>query len=114
MDERLIGILEDHLNDAERIRRAWLATTLPDTSDDEVAGLLTWRKYVVLEGPSGTGKTEMATRLVKQKYGGRGSVIQFHPGTTYESFIGGLAPAEGGGVERAGRIIEQVMRGFTA
>lgn len=95
-DERRIGVMKAHLNDAERIRRAWLATTLPDTSDDEVADLLAWRKYAVLEGPPGTGKTEMATRLIQKKYAGRGRVIQFHPGTTYESFIGGLAPAEGG------------------
>lgn len=95
-DERRIDPMKAQQADAERIRRAWLATTLPNTTDDDVLQLLEWRKYVVLEGPPGTGKTEMATRLLKERYGGNGRVIQFHPGTTYESFIGGLAPEEGG------------------
>jgi 5-methylcytosine-specific restriction enzyme B len=34
--------------------------------------------------------------LLREAYGGHGRAIQFHPGTTYESFVGGLAPHEGG------------------
>lgn len=95
-EERRIGVMAAERNDAERIRRAWMATTLPNTTDDDVMTLLGRRKYVVLEGPPGTGKTEMATRILRERYGGRGQVIQFHPGTTYESFVGGLAPEQGG------------------
>jgi 5-methylcytosine-specific restriction protein B len=35
----------------------------------------------------------MATQLLSREYGGKGRSIQFHPNTTYENFIGGLAPA---------------------
>ena len=48
---------------------------------------------MIIQGLPGTGKTMMATDLLKKEYGGRGHSIQFHPNTTYENFIGGLAPA---------------------
>lgn len=110
-EERRIGVMAAARQDSERIRRSWMATTLPTTSDDDVCGLLARRKYVVLEGPPGTGKTEMATRILREKYAGRGRIIQFHPGTTYESFIGGLAPEQGGSMgftlaPRAGHLME--------
>jgi 5-methylcytosine-specific restriction protein B len=37
----------------------------------------------------------MATGILSHSYGGRGRSIQFHPNTTYENFIGGLAPTLG-------------------
>ena len=94
--ERGIGVVAAHAPDEDRVRRAWLRTTLPDTTDERVAQLLATRNYVVLEGPPGTGKTELATRLLAGTYGHRGRIIQFHPGTTYEHFVGGLAPESGG------------------
>ena len=48
---------------------------------------------MILQGSPGTGKTMMATDLIRLEYGGFGHTIQFHPNTSYENFIGGLAPA---------------------
>lgn len=95
-DERRIAPMKAAQDDAERIRRGWMATTLPDITDDEVADLLSRRNYVIIEGPPGTGKTELALRMLRERYGSNGHAIQFHPGTTYETFVGGLAPQEGG------------------
>jgi 5-methylcytosine-specific restriction protein B len=94
--ERRIEPKKAYQEGAERLRRSWMSRVLPTTSDVEVTRLLATRRFVVVEGPPGTGKTELATRLVENEYRGRGRVIQFHPGTTYESFVGGLAPRDGG------------------
>jgi len=95
-DERRLAPKKEFQAESEDLRRAWMAKVLPGTTDSEVATLLERRRFVVIEGPPGTGKTELATCLLTNRYGGRGRVIQFHPGTTYESFIGGLAPRDGG------------------
>lgn len=95
-DERRIEPKKAFQQSAEELRRAWMSRVLPDASDESVRELLTRRRFVIIEGPPGTGKTELATRLLRTTYGGRGRVIQFHPGTTYESFIGGLSPRDGG------------------
>ncbi len=41
-----------------------------------------------------TGKTRMALQLLQRAYQGNGFSIQFHPNTTYENFVGGLAPVQ--------------------
>jgi 5-methylcytosine-specific restriction protein B len=66
-------------------------------SETDVRDLLRTRRFVVLQGPPGTGKTRMATIVLRELYAGRGRSIQFHPNTTYENFIGGLAPASSAG-----------------
>ena len=78
--------------DAARIQAAYYAHLFPFSGEVETAELLGNRKYVILQGPPGTGKTRMALELLKQSYGGNGQTIQFHPNTTYENFVGGLAP----------------------
>ncbi len=90
--ERGFQPLKGAEEDARRIRTAYYACMLPDCSLDEVAALLERRKYVVLQGPPGTGKTRMALELLEAIYQDNGMTIQFHPNTTYEGFIGGLAP----------------------
>jgi len=70
---------------------------MPDVSANEIVDLLDQRRYVILEGPPGTGKTRMAQELINQLYSGRGRTIQFHANSTYEDFVGGLAPERDAG-----------------
>ena len=77
---------------AEEIRSAWLDCLMPGIERNELRGLLDSRRYVILQGPPGTGKTKMALDLLADEYKGLGRSIQFHANTTYENFIGGLAP----------------------
>jgi 5-methylcytosine-specific restriction protein B len=84
--------LKSKESDAERIRSGYFTQILPDVPEKKVAALLQSQRYAIVEGPPGTGKTRMALRLLKLHYGGRGTSIQFHPNTTYENFVGGLAP----------------------
>jgi len=81
-----------HDSEADRIEAEWFAHLMPDVSRQDVAVLLRSRRYVVIQGPPGTGKTRMALELLRDEYADNGKSIQFHPNTTYENFVGGLAP----------------------
>lgn len=91
-DARGIRPLARFEKDAREIQTRWFHYLMPDVSNDAVAGLLSERHYVVLQGPPGTGKTHMARELIATEYKGHGRTIQFHANTTYENFVGGLAP----------------------
>jgi hypothetical protein len=52
--------------------------------------LLKERRFLILEGPPGTGKTRWAIRLAKQI--GGVTLVQFHPAGTYEDFSVGRFP----------------------
>lgn len=80
--------------DSESVQSAWLAHLLPSVSQRSVVELLQRRRYVVLQGPPGTGKTRLSREILTGPYHDFGRSIQFHPNTTYENFIGGLAPVE--------------------
>jgi 5-methylcytosine-specific restriction enzyme B len=90
--ERNVEVLGSFKEDADELRHQYFVHLFPDVSQDEIGALLQRRRYVILQGPPGTGKTRMAQELLASTYEGFGSSIQFHPNTTYESFIGGLAP----------------------
>lgn len=79
--------------DSDLIRGEWFEHLMPTVERNQVKGILTNRRYAIVQGPPGTGKTRMAIELLSEDYGGRGRSIQFHPNTSYENFVGGLAPA---------------------
>lgn len=62
----------------------------PKWPEKEVLALLRERRFVILEGPPGTGKTRLAWRIAEQI--GSSTRIQFHPARTYEDFVVGLFP----------------------
>jgi 5-methylcytosine-specific restriction protein B len=91
-EERGQAPLAGQTSHAQEIRASWFAHLMPSVTRQEVLGLLNRRRFVILEGPPGTGKTLLAWQILREEYGGRGRSIQFHPGITYENFVGGLAP----------------------
>ena len=100
--------------DYEEIRSKYFKHLFPDLKNDEVLSLLKTRKFVILEGPPGTGKTRIAMQILQNDYKSNGITIQFHPNTTYESFIGGLFPEKNSGelgfqfVPKKGDLIDAV------
>ena len=86
--------LKEFQDDAHEVESAWFAHLMPTTTREDVVGLLKTRRYVIIQGPPGTGKTRMARQLLAEDYAHVGQTIQFHPNTTYENFVGGLAPLE--------------------
>ena len=80
----------------------------PSWPEEQVLALLRERRFVILEGPPGTGKTRLAWRIADQI--GSATRIQFHPARTYEDFVVGLFPrASAGGLAfevRAGDLLQ--------
>lgn len=64
-----------------------------DKIDDfaELLSLVKERKYVIIEGAPGTGKTRLA-KQISDKLGAKTFFTQFHAETTYSDFIFGLQP----------------------
>jgi 5-methylcytosine-specific restriction protein B len=91
-EERGILPLSSSEKEYEKIRENYFSYLFPEISAKEVVDLLNTRKFVILEGPPGTGKTRLATEILKSEYENNGVSIQFHPNTTYENFVGGLSP----------------------
>lgn len=66
----------------------------PSWNEEQVLALLRERRFVILEGPPGTGKTRLAWRIADQM--DSATRIQFHPARTYEDFVVGLFPRASG------------------
>ncbi len=92
MDERGVDRKSATESTALEAKSQWMAHLMPPIRRSDVASLLQTRRFVVLEGPPGTGKTRLASELLKNDFKNQGQVIQFHAGSTYESFVGGLRP----------------------
>ena len=71
------------------------ARIFPGVDTTAVASLLRERRFVILEGPPGTGKTRLALKVGAAI--GSHEMVQFHPARTYEDFVVGLYPSVDGG-----------------
>jgi len=78
---------------------------------DEITILLNRKKNIILQGAPGVGKTYAAKRLAYSLIGcmddARIEMIQFHQNYSYEDFVMGFRPVEGGGFELRTGIFHQ-------
>jgi 5-methylcytosine-specific restriction enzyme B len=95
-EERGFLPLAGQMDERNKLRSHWFDYLMPKLTRDNVKTLLNDRRFVVIQGPPGTGKTTMALALLSEDYAGNGITVQFHPNTTYEGFVGGLAPVQSG------------------
>ena len=65
-------------------------------SDDPLLEMVLCHRHVILEGPPGVGKTHFFRTLKKEFKSENTTFLTFHPSTTYNDFIGGLAPSVAG------------------
>jgi 5-methylcytosine-specific restriction protein B len=92
VEERNGLLLKGASQHATQIRTQWMAHLLPTLSRSDVVDTLQRQRYAIIQGPPGTGKTRLAQQLLAAEYAGNGFSIQFHPSTSYETFVGGLFP----------------------
>ena len=73
---------------------------MPEQQLDQIVAQLSRKKNIVLQGAPGTGKTFVARRIAYLLFGeqarDRAPMVQFHQSTSYEDFIQGYRPKEGG------------------
>lgn len=78
---------------------------------DEVAILLNRKKNIIIQGAPGVGKTFAAKRLAYSLMGAvddsRIEMVQFHQNYSYEDFVMGFRPVEGGGFELRNGVFHQ-------
>lgn len=74
------------------LRNNLRANLFPQVDRESVQALLRERRFVILQGPSGTGKTRLANEVLQSDFGEHGATVQFHPAVTYETFVAGISP----------------------
>ncbi|MGA5727363.1 McrB family protein [Streptomyces seoulensis] len=111
----------DHFTDRGQYVR-WLGTTsykaslIQADSDIKLKNLIVdkcrrygGRQIVALVGPAGTGKTRVAQNVAMTLAEGDATrilTVQFHAAFTYEEFVGGLAPSNGGFEPSPGALVQ--------
>ncbi len=85
--------LKAALNEIDNFKNALRANLFPRVDRKQLVNLIRERRFVVLEGPPGTGKTRFALQVLQQDFNDMGMSIQFHPAVTYETFIAGITPS---------------------
>ncbi len=68
-----------------------VATKIEVDEEEEVLKLVENRKFVILQGAPGTGKTRLA-RIIAQKLNSEPFFTQFHAETSFSDFIYGIKP----------------------
>lgn len=74
----------------EKREAAIAGAVFPAIDEDVTLAALRERRFVILDGPPGTGKTRLANRLAARV--GSATKVQFHAARTYEDFVIGLFP----------------------
>ncbi len=99
---RVLDLLDLYLEDTGvplvgKAKTAWqvrrgqmLDRMFPRLELEHLENLMRERRFVILEGPPGTGKTRAAVRLAKRV--SSSDMVQFHPARSYEDFVIGLSP----------------------
>lgn len=87
--------IEEVRNDALlTFSRQIIQTEMDKINIEKCVDLLKYKSQVILQGPSGTGKTRLAKliaeNLTKEKKEGDFKIIQFHPAYSYEDFVRGI------------------------
>jgi 5-methylcytosine-specific restriction protein B len=80
----------------DSFKNALRANLFPLIDQEQIVKLLLERRFVILEGPPGTGKTRLALKILNEEFEGAGFPVQFHPAVTYETFIAGISPMVSG------------------
>lgn len=81
---------KDHRKAVSEALEPFLKTEAIDEKE-ELKNLMNERKYIVLQGSPGTGKTRTA-KSVADKIGAKTFFIQFHAETSFSDFIFGIRP----------------------
>ncbi len=90
--ERGWTVMKAHESEYDEFHAALRSDLFASPGVDDVAALLRQRRFVILQGAPGTGKTRMAEQVRATHFAGRGMTVQFHPAVTYEDFVVGLSP----------------------
>lgn len=82
------GLNKNQPNDPANI---WYNALYCDENITTIKEKLKRNKYLILAGPPGSKKTDYINQIAKT-YNNNHIKIQFHPNTTYQSFVGGIQP----------------------